>query len=107
MASCRNFCKTAQNNLKKRGSGTRKGGKVNNEEKLNLIDKTILWLQILFLEDVEKDIMDKRCAVEIEHYYESVIFSAMKTKEIVDELKKVREEIAKNIREEKKTLGEQ
>lgn len=80
---------------------------MNNEEKLNLIDKTILWLQILFLEDVEKDIMDKRCAVEIEHYYESVIFSAMKTKEIVNELKKVREEVAKSIREEKKALGEQ
>lgn len=80
---------------------------MNNEGKLNLIDKTILWLQILFLEDVEKDIMDKRCAVEIEHYYESVIFSAMKTKEIVDELKKVREEIAKKIREEKKEIKEE
>lgn len=80
---------------------------MNNEEKLNLIDKTILWLQILFLEDVEKDIMDKRCAVEIEHYYESVIFSAMKTKEIVDELKKVREEIAKNMREEKREIKEE
>lgn len=44
-----------------------------NEEKLDLIDETIHWLQILFLEDVEKDIMDKRCAIEIEHYYESVI----------------------------------
>ena len=77
------------------------------ENVLTLLDDTTYWIKILFLEDVEKDIMDKRCAVEIEHYYESVIFSAMKTKEIVDELKKVREEIAKNIREEKKTLGEQ
>lgn len=79
---------------------------MNNEEKLNLLDDTILWLQILFLEDVEKDIMDKRAAIEIEHYYESVIFSATKTKEIVDKLKNVREEIAKNIKAEKKEILE-
>ena len=78
-----------------------------NEEKLDLLDETIHWLQILFLEDVEKDIMDKRSAIEIEHYYKSVIFSAMKTKEIVDELKKVREEIAKKIREEKREIKEE
>ena len=75
---------------------------MNKEEKLDLLDETIHWLKILFLEDVEKDIMDKRSAIEIEHYYESVIFSAIHTKEIVDKLKNVREEIIKNIREEKK-----
>ena len=75
-----------------------------NEEKLNLIDDTIHWLQILFLEDVEKDIMDKRSALEIEHYYKSVIFSAMHTKEIVDKLETLREEVAKSIRDEKKEI---
>lgn len=75
-----------------------------NEEKLDLIDDTIHWLQILFLEDVEKDIMDKRRAIEIEHYYESVMFSAMHTKEIVYKLRNVREEIAKSMREEKKEI---
>lgn len=75
-----------------------------NEEKLNLIDDTIHWLQILFLEDVEKDIMDKRTAIEIEHYYKSVIFSAMHTKEIVDKLGNLREDIAKSIRDEKKKI---
>lgn len=74
---------------------------MNNEEKLDLIDEIIHWLQILFLEDIEKDIIEKRSAIEIEHYYKSVIFSAMHTKEIVDKLKKVREEIAKSIRKEK------
>lgn len=75
-----------------------------NEEKLNLIDDTIHWLQILFLEDVEKDIMDKRTAIEIEHYYKSVIFSATHTKEIVDKLGNLREDIAKSIRDEKKKI---
>lgn len=74
------------------------------EKVLTLLDDTIHWLQILFLEDVEKDIMEKRSAIEIEHYYKSVIFSAMHTKEIVDKLEKVREEIAKNIRDEKKEI---
>lgn len=75
---------------------------MNNKEILNLLDETIHWLQILFLEDVEKDIIEKRSALEIEHYYKSVIFSAMHTKEIVDKLETLREEIAKSIREEKK-----
>lgn len=74
------------------------------QEKLDLLDETIHWLKILFLEDVEKDIMDKRSAIEIGHYYESVIFSAMHTKEIVDKLRNVREEIAKSIRDEKKEI---
>lgn len=77
---------------------------MNNEEKLDLLDETINWLKILFLEDVEKDIMDKRSAIEIEYYYKSVMFSAMHTKEIVDKLIKVREEIVKSIRDEKKEI---
>ena len=71
------------------------------EKTLTLLDDTIHWIKILFLEDVEKDIMDKRTALDIEHYYNSVIFSATHTKEIVNRLKDLREETAKEIREEK------
>lgn len=71
------------------------------EKTLTLLDDTIHWIKILFLEDVEKDVMDKRTALDIEHYYNSVIFSATHTKEIINRLKDLREETAKEIREEK------
>lgn len=71
------------------------------EKQLELLDDTKHWIKILFLEDVEKDIMDKRCALDIEHYYNSVIFSATHTKEIVEKLQTLRDEIAKQIRDEK------
>ena len=71
------------------------------KKQLDLLDDTMHWIKVLFLEDVEKDIMDKRSALDIEHYYKSVIFSATHTKEIVDKLKVLREEVAKEIRDEK------
>ena len=71
------------------------------ENVLTLLDDTTYWIKILFLEDVEKDIMDKRSALDIEHYYKSVIFSATHTKEIVDKLEVLRKEVAKEIREKK------
>ena len=70
------------------------------EKVLTLLDDATYWIKILFLEDVEKDIMDKRCALGIEDYYKSVIFSATHTKEIVDKLEVLREEVAKEIREQ-------
>lgn len=77
------------------------------EKVLTLLDDTTYWIKILFLEDVEKDIMDKRSALDIGHYYKSVIFSATHTKEIVDKLEALREEVAKEIRAEKlKEMGE-
>lgn len=74
------------------------------EKVLTLLDDTTNWIKILFLEDIEKDIRDTRTALEIEHYYYSVIYSATHTKEIVDKLETLREEVAKSIRDEKKEI---
>lgn len=71
------------------------------EEIINLVDDTIHWLKILCLEDIEKDIQDKRAAIEIEHYYDSILFSVTHTEDIVRKLNTLREDIAKEIREQK------
>lgn len=82
---------------KELGGGKMKG----KEEIINLVDDTIHWLKILCLEDIEKDIQDKRAAIEIEHYYASILFSVTHTEEIVRKLNTLREDIAKEIREQK------
>ena len=57
-----------------------------NKKILNLIDDTIHWIKILSLEDIEKDVMDKRASIEIEYYYDSIVFSVLKTKELIERL---------------------
>lgn len=71
------------------------------KEIINLVDDTKHWLKILCLEAIEKDIQDKRAAIEIENYYDSILFSVTHTEEIVRKLNTLREDIAKEIREQK------
>lgn len=72
---------------------------MNKEEILNLLDDTIHWLKILGLKGIEKEIVESRSAIEIEHYHETITFSVKKTSEYIEKLESLREQIAKEIRD--------
>lgn len=73
-----------------------------NKKILNLIDDTIHWIKILSLEDIEKDVMDKRASIEIEYYYDSIVFSVLKTKELIERLNLLKDEIIQSEKEDAK-----
>ena len=73
-----------------------------NKKILNLIDDTIHWIKILSLEDIDKDIMDKRASIEIEYYYDSIVFSVLKTKELIERLNLLKDEIIQSEKEDAK-----
>lgn len=71
------------------------------EEILDVLDKTIHWLKILGLKGIEKEIVESRSAIEIEYYHDTITFSVKKTSEYIEKLEALREQIAKEIRDEK------
>lgn len=72
---------------------------MNKEEILNLLDYTILWLKVLGLKGIEKQIVESRGALEIEHYYNTITFSLKKTDEYIKKLEILRKQVAKEIKE--------
>lgn len=71
------------------------------EKILDLLDDTMHWLKILGLKGIEKEIVEGRNAIEIEHYHETISFNVRKNYEIIGRLKNLRDSIAKKMRNEK------
>ena len=73
---------------------------MNKEEILELLDNTIHWFKALGLKEIEKEIVESRGALEIEHYHDTITYSVKKTDEYIKKLEVLREQIAKEIRDE-------
>ena len=74
---------------------------MNKKEIFELLGDVAHWLKVLGLKGVEKEIVESRSAIEIEHYHDTITFSVKKTNEFVEKLEALQEQIRKEIQEEK------
>ena len=74
---------------------------MNKKEIFELLGDVAHWLKVLGLKGVEKEIVESRSAIEIEHYHDAITFSVKKTSEFVEKLESLQEQIRKEIQEEK------